>query len=640
MNLGSKHYRRCALTIIALCICSQGFAADNNYLTMDLAQLMQVRVVSSTLTEKNLRTVPSSVTVFTHDQIATMGIDTFEELLNFVPGFQSFRQAEASNAYYHSVRGRRTGTSSREVLVLVDGQRFQDEFFADTAIYTIPLNSIDKVEVIRGPGSAIYGSNAFTGVINITTRKNTNELSVSIADQNKTLGQLLYSQTVNNYLVDIDAHVFEDKGQSYQLDDSFTHLPNASRDPSSGYAINATVIGSHLKFSVMHYEQLAEDFYVAETSSNAESAYRKRYSSAKISTDLELASALNTQLGFEMSRNIQFFEAPIVPPTSSAEIDERAMALNMQGDWSISEQHSMQFGMVRRHVDSNKTLLKTIYGSIVLNESYARDITSFYIQDQSALYEDTELTLGARYDNYSNSGSALSPRLGLTHQLSNLQTVKLFYGKAFRAPAIGELMLTNNNAVVGNIALKPETIETWELVWMANWKNNSVTLTAFDSCIENAIVQGFQGQVRQFVNMEEYENSRGVDIEYLAQLTPHWQLRTHYSVFNQLPDSAFRQADDLAAVMLNYQHAKWNINFSANHAGEREMLSGSQNISLNAYWLANTKVQYRYNNGVTLYLQTKNMFNEQYLTPTQGSVLTRGIPNRGREWSLGLTWAL
>ena len=52
MNLGSKHYRRCALTIIALCICLQGFAADNNYLTMDLAQLMQVRVVSSTLTEK------------------------------------------------------------------------------------------------------------------------------------------------------------------------------------------------------------------------------------------------------------------------------------------------------------------------------------------------------------------------------------------------------------------------------------------------------------------------------------------------------------------------------------------------------------------------------------------------------------
>ena len=224
--------------------------------------------------------------------------------------------------------------------------------------------------------------------------------------------------------------------------------------------------------------------------------------------------------------------------------------------------------------------------------------------------------------------------------MSDLQTVKLFYGKAFRAPAIGELMLTNNNTVVGNIALKPETIETWELVWMANWKANSLIITAFDSCIENAIVQGFQGRVRQFVNREEYENSRGVDIEYLAQLTPRWQLRTHYSVFNQMPDSAFRQADDLAAVMLNYQHVKWNINFSANHAGEREMLSGIQNISLNAYWLANTKVQYRFNDGVTLYLQTKNMFNEQYLTPTQGSVLTQGIPNRGREWSLGVNWAL
>lgn len=615
-------------------------STSDNLLNLSLEDLMQVQVVSSTLTEKNLRTVPSSITVFTHEQIATMGIDSFEELLNFVPGFQSFRQAEAGNAYYHSARGRRTGDSSREVLVLVDGQRFQDEFFADAAIYNFPLNSIDKVEVIRGPGSAIYGSNAFTGVINITTRKNTNELSVNVADQNKTFGQFLYSQSVDDYRIDVDAHVFNDKGQNYQLENSVTHLLNASSDPSNGYAINAKVSGSHVKFSAMHYQQLAQDFYVAETSSNAENAYRKTYDSAKIITDLALSSTLKTQLDFEVSRNIQFFKTPIVPPTSSAELDERSMALNIQGDWNINEQHSMQFGMAKRNVDSDKTLLKTIYGPFLLSEAYTRDVTSFYIQDQSAIYKDTELTLGTRYDNYSNSGSALSPRLGITHQLSELQTIKLFYGQAFRAPAIGELILSNNNAVVGNLHLKPETIETWELVWMGNWKNHSITLTAFDSCIKNAIVQGFQWQVRQFVNAEALEKSQGVEIEYFAQLATNWQLRAEYSLFNKLPESSFRQADNLASVILNYQHDKWNFNLSANHAGEREMLSGTNKISLSSYWLANSKAQYALSDGINIYLQAKNMFNAKYLTPTQGSALTQGIPNRGREWSLGLNWSL
>src|SRR4051812_1232375 len=117
-----KHFK---LLVVVLAMASSfPVAAEaklDDIFNLSLEELMQIKVVSSTLTEKSLRTAPSSVTVFSHDQIKAMGIDYLDELLNFVPGFQAFRQADSGGEYYHSSRGIRSGTSSREVLVLIDG---------------------------------------------------------------------------------------------------------------------------------------------------------------------------------------------------------------------------------------------------------------------------------------------------------------------------------------------------------------------------------------------------------------------------------------------------------------------------------------------------------------------------------------
>lgn len=613
---------------------------SDDLLGLSLEDLMQVKIVSSTLTEKNLRTVPSSVTVFSRGQIDTMGIDTLEELLNFVPGFQSFRQAEAANAYYHSVRGRRTGTSSREVLILLDGQRFQDEFFADIAIYTIPLTSIEKVEVIRGPGSAIYGSNAFTGVINITTRKNTNALSLQFGGHNNALGQILYSTKINDISVNACLHLFSDDGMDYHLENTATRLRQLYRDPSQGYDINVQLEGETAKLSVLHYSQVANEFYVAETFSPDLNEYQKKVSAVQFVDTLTWTSLLSTTYKVSYKKMANLFIAPIVPPNSRADFTEDSVVADINNSWQINEKNNVQFGVEAKRLNVDKAVLFTDYGDFLVSDAYSRTMQGIYLQSQTLLAENTELTLGVRYDNYLSIGASVSPRFGLTHQFFNSQTVKLLYGEAFRAPAVGELIFSNNNAVIGNSHLKPELIKTWELVWMGNWQHHSLTVTAFDSSIEYAIVQGFVGQTRQFVNAKLPENSQGIEIEYIAQLAPNWQLRAQYSLFNSLPESSFRQTDNLASLIVNYQHEKWNFNLSAQHAGEREMLSGSQKISLHDYWLANGKVQYQFKDGATLYLQVKNMFNEQYLTPTQGVALTQGIPNRGREWSLGLNWAL
>ncbi|MBU4328708.1 MAG: TonB-dependent receptor plug domain-containing protein, partial [Proteobacteria bacterium] len=149
---------------------------QDNPFAMSLEQLMQVEITGATRTEKSLKNVPAAVTVFTREEISRLGMDYLHELLNLVPGYQSQRHSDMSTGSNYSSRGRRQGANSREVLLLLDGRPMNDpRTGGPISGKRVPLGKIDRVEIIRGPGSAIYGSNAFTGVINIITVKNENQ---------------------------------------------------------------------------------------------------------------------------------------------------------------------------------------------------------------------------------------------------------------------------------------------------------------------------------------------------------------------------------------------------------------------------------------------------------------------------------
>ncbi|MBN1960581.1 MAG: TonB-dependent receptor plug domain-containing protein [Deltaproteobacteria bacterium] len=124
---------------------------------------------------------PSSVTVFTRKDIMRLGVRTIERLLNFVPGFQGTTD-NGNGVFRISVRGRNT-TEHDYVLVLIDGQRLND-MFTGGAINPIAIENVEQVEIIRGPGSALYGANAFLGVIDIKTNRKRNNSMVASGDLN------------------------------------------------------------------------------------------------------------------------------------------------------------------------------------------------------------------------------------------------------------------------------------------------------------------------------------------------------------------------------------------------------------------------------------------------------------------------
>ena len=151
---------------------------------LDIAELL---TTISTKTPKKISEIPSSTTVFKREDMINMGINTIEELLNFVPGFQATRESVGGQGYRVAARGSSTPQASFHILFMIDGLPISNDISGGALMPNrfMPVENFARVEIIRGPGSAIYGTGAFTGVVNMVTEKNTNEIAFRIGNDQR-----------------------------------------------------------------------------------------------------------------------------------------------------------------------------------------------------------------------------------------------------------------------------------------------------------------------------------------------------------------------------------------------------------------------------------------------------------------------
>ncbi|MGO2374595.1 MAG: TonB-dependent receptor plug domain-containing protein [Pseudoalteromonas prydzensis] len=130
---------------------------------LSVEDLLEVHVDIASKTSETLASAPSTITVFNRKKIALLGVNNAFELMNFVPGMQSTRGDWVGAVPKDHARG--VYLDSGNILVMINGERLNESSFGKASVYMpfIPVEVIDKVEFIRGPGSALYGSNAFLG---------------------------------------------------------------------------------------------------------------------------------------------------------------------------------------------------------------------------------------------------------------------------------------------------------------------------------------------------------------------------------------------------------------------------------------------------------------------------------------------
>lgn len=645
--------------------------------SLSLEDLMRVEITGSTLKAENLKTVPSAVTVFSHEQITQMGLDTLDELMNLVPGFQTYRTATTPVHSPPSLRGRRIGPPAAEILIVVDGQRLADPRSSGSAAIApkFPLMQISRVEFIRGPGAAVYGSNAMLGVVNIITRSDVNEVSISYGSFNRKQSYLLASQQIGEVAIDIFGHIEADDGDDYSVQDTFSPGRINTTDSRELADLNVKFRWKDTLINIQHNQANTEDFYTLEGLSNGFNEFRGQLSSISLKQNFDWHSV---DAYFWLSHSLSKFNissqltapgalAAISNPSSNDalfadtdfgdSIETRAQLHNV---WNINTQSNLQFGIELRNINisegtannnfdlsdlANGNFPIRYYGNLnnttPIQASSSRDIVGLYTQYQRPLSETSRLTLGLRYDDFSSIGSQLSPRLGLVQEITKHHTLKLLYGEAFRAPAESELNLLNNPVLLGNPDLKPETVQSWDLIWMGQWPRTGMSLGYFENHFKDSIVQAnVGGGTPQYQNVDQ-DPSKGFEFELSHEINNRWLLRTTYTHILEKPDLSFRETEQLASLMVNYHQGKWNANLIATWNSQRETATNGSNnnrLTLNEYWQTFSKVSYRLNPDWQSYVQVKNLLNENYLTPARSANLTEGIKNRGRETLAGIIW--
>lgn len=668
-----------ALLLAALVSSASQAVIDDDYLfSMSLQELLLVEITGSTLTPESIDSVPSAVTVFNHRQITDMGIDTVDELLRFVPGFQSYRSHDVPIQSAYSVRGRRVAFFGAELLVLVDGQRLSEpnNSGGGRLLPKLSVKSIESIEFIRGPGSAVYGANAMAGVINIISRKAANEATLSYGTFNKRKGQILLSDALGPFNVDFYASHDSDDGDDYALYDKDSSSNIDTNDPQSLSELKASMKWGDNQLSLFHLQYEGDNFYEFGNVFNDYNASSTEFSALNFKRSFKLNSSDVEGyfwMGYRQSERL--FKGRLAPagglaaissPSSSEPLlvnggfkDTNEQRYLLHTDWTLNDKQSWQNGIEYRKTDipaqysdvnydlaalANGDFPIDSYGTdfqpTQLQSASQRDIFGLYSQYQHKLLDSTDLTLGLRYDKFSNIGENISPRVALIQQFSSEHTLKLLYGEAYRAPNEFELNLINNPVVLGNANLKPETVKSYDIIWLWRLPMMHISTSYFVNEFEDSILQKNQvGGSRQYVNDADEDPTKGLEVEVYSQVNDKLLVQANYSHILEKPDQMFREAQDFGSFIVNYQHLNWNINISASYNGEREIETASGMVGLDEYWLVYSKASYQYSSNLLVSLQAKNLMDENYESPTDGIDNPSGLPNRGQELLMSLRYS-
>lgn len=663
-----------AFLLSALLLSSPTLASkEQNYFDLSLNELLKIEVSGSTLKAETVRSTPSAVTVFTRTQIANMGFNTLDELLNLVPGFQSYRQGEHGNYNAMTSRGRRIGGSSiASLLILVDGHRIAEggNDGSGNIMPRIPLYNIETVEFIRGANSAIYGSNAMMGVINIVTVTDENELNVSYGSFNRKVANLLLSKDWGRVGIDFYARLENLDGDEYSAALPLSAGRMDTDDPESNRDINLKLQYGDTRLSLIHTGREADNFYIRDSLSNEFNRADSRYDSLSLIHPIAWMDVKTKISLFANSTQFELNEYLLVPPlphssppftayagTVDSVFKSEEQRAKIDSDWSINNRSSLQFGIEYRvvKVTSATTAFNPVFPAFppIIPEQAAelalvlpekQKILGLYTQYQHAVTSNTHLTLGVRFDDYSLVKTNLSPKLGLIHHLTDVHTFKLIYGEAFRAPSLAELGLTNNIIIAGNLELKPETVETVELIWAAQWDNTALSVGYFENTFKDSIVFGPNPEPSNLPFQVYYNGdqspSKGFELEALKDISENWQVRGTWSHLSDKPGESLREADNVGSLMLNYHLRNWNLNLISVYHDERQMVTATDGttLTLDDYWLLNTKIKYNYKDSWVFSLSVNNLLGEDYQTPAQSTNLPEGIPNKSRDAQVNVTF--
>ena len=522
---------------------------------MSIAELMNITVQGASKYEQKISEAPSSVSIVTANDIKRYGYRTLADILRSVTGFYVTYDRNYS---YVGVRGfGRPGDYNSRILLLIDGHRMNDNIYNQAAIGSeepLDVDLIERVEIIRGPGSSLYGSNAFFGVVNIVTRRGRDltggEVSGEVASFDTYKGRLSYGNRYPGRIeVIASGTAYDSKGDRLYFAEFDPANPDHDpRATNGGYADNADYDRFQQLFSTIVFGDFTlQGAYSSRTKGIPTGAYGTDFNDPQSKTvDIRSYGDLKYEhgLGARTDLIVRFFY-DYYQYTGDYAYYTTFGSLNRDvgvGNWLGSE-----IRLTTRIQDSHRLVVGAEYQDSLREDqqnfdvdpyaSYLDDrrrsrIMAAYLQDEMTFTPSLLLNAGVRYDHYSTFGGTTNPRLALIAQPSKRSTVKVIFGTAFRSPNDYELYY-NSAEQIGNPNLKPEKIRTTEVVYdQYLGEHIRASVSAYAYRIKDLINYGAVDPVTllpTFENLDEV-NATGAEIELDGMWANGIEARINYTV--------------------------------------------------------------------------------------------------------------
>lgn len=621
----------------ALCVllCAQDAPETKDRPQEKQSSLQYEIIVTANRVETSSKEVASSVTVITREEIAKTGKAQILEALEDAIGLSLTQNGPPGSQAAVCIRG----ANAEHTLVMIDGIEVNDPITPTRSIdMSLGLvENIDRIEILRGPQSPLYGSDAMGGVINIITRQDTGKPKFSLSGFGGTYGTYSGNAEVSGSTSSVRysaaATLYSTDGFSAA---STKYEGNTETDGYRNLTLSAKLgidLSAHISLDFLGRWMNAETDIDAQGGDygddpNSVQAYgslllmgqaRGRFFQNRWEQTLKVSHVDYHRTYDNPADELNLFSS------DESEYKSKLLKIDWQNTLSLHNTSTLMFG-----VEHQKEQGESWYRSESLFGPYESEFphqkahnTGIYLQDQMRFAGRFFLTAGIRYDDHSQAESSTTYRIAPAYVIEHTGTkLKATWGTGFKAPSLYQLYAPATFfGPVGNQNLKPEKSTGWDVGMEQMLVDNHLMLgfTHFSNAYENLIdYDSMQG----YLNIKK-ATTKGVEITFKWRPIDSLSILSTYTRTEakntETDECLLRRPKDKFAVRVDWGFVKrLNIHVAMIHVGEREDLYWfnwvSTPVTLESYTLLNAAAFYDLLDSLKLFLRLDNIFDTNYET--------------------------
>lgn len=589
------------MTALLMSMVPSAMAAEPVEYTLDT-----LLVTATKYEEKDLR-IPAMTNVFTQKDIERLGATNVMDLLANVPG--AIITPPVGMGGTIGFRGLAKNTVN--ATILVDGIPLNSQGSAN--LEAIDTDSISRVEVIKGAGAVLHGSDAMAGVINIITKENNrNKVTIGFGKDGKRYGGI--DIKAGNLDVNYSRDQIQKRG--FLTRSLSTEGRKFAKDSLNlNYKIN-----DKIKMQYLYTNQLDE-----YNSHNKKDSSKSTFDQSEYDFHVLNLNYQNDDFFFNTYGRRHDFKGKswslkdhIRKPGGSDNVVKNFGA-EMRNKWDIGNS-KLTAGIVFDREEAD-------YSSIKRN----RNNTALYALSEIPLSEKLDLFLGARYQMVEDLKNELCPQIQLLYKMDDTQSIYVNANKSFRVPTIKEQYGPNSSTFIPNPDLKPEKAWTYEIGWKKQFDDSSLKLGLYKLRVEDRIYSTKTGDkyngddIRTPVNADKFENI-GFEGLYEQRIDDNWYYNFGFAFSNpkQTTKSNVMKRVDFrnnVNALLGYKNRDFSSNLSVQHIWDRTPSYGTVPPQM---WNLNFNMKYQLNKNSDVKLIVNNLLDRDDWLSSAGSF----TPNR------------